>query len=87
MQALSINTRKTLLAAFVAATCAATISTSTASSHREAPFITSNPRVDATDFYMFKSYETGREGYVTLIANYNPLQDPIRWTKLLPVRR
>jgi hypothetical protein len=46
-----------------------------ASSHREAPFITKNPKVDATDFYMFRSYESGREGYVTLIANYQPLQD------------
>ena len=48
----------------------------TASSHREAPAITQSPKVDATDFYMFKSYETGREGYTTLIANYVPLQDP-----------
>src|SRR5204862_5106445 len=46
-----------------------------ASSHREAPFITKNPKVDATDFYMFKSYEPGRDGYVTLVANYLPLQD------------
>jgi hypothetical protein len=46
-----------------------------ASSHREAPFITKNPKVDATDFYMFRSYEPGREKYVTLIANYLPLQD------------
>ena len=47
-----------------------------ASSHREAPFITTVPKVDATDFYLFNSYETGRDGYVTLIANYEPLQDP-----------
>ncbi len=46
-----------------------------ASSHREAPFLTENPKVDGTDFYMFRSYEAGREGYVTLIANYLPLQD------------
>ncbi|HEX5314411.1 MAG TPA: DUF4331 domain-containing protein, partial [Gammaproteobacteria bacterium] len=46
-----------------------------ASSHREAPFISSMPKVDATDFYMFMSYEQGRDNYVTLIANYNPLQD------------
>lgn len=46
-----------------------------ASSHREAPFITTSPKVDGTDFYMFISYETGRAGYVTLIANYQPLQD------------
>ena len=46
----------------------------TASSHREAPFITQNPKVDNTDFYMFRSYEPGREDYVTLIANFIPLQ-------------
>ena len=49
--------------------------TASASSHREAPFVTKNPKVDATDFYMFNSYETGRTGFVTLIANYLPLQD------------
>ncbi len=46
------------------------------SSHREAPFITEQPKVDGTDFYLFRSYEPGREGFVTLIANYLPLQDP-----------
>ena len=46
-----------------------------ASSHREAPFITRHPKVDATDFYMFRSYEPGRANFVTLIANYQPLQD------------
>ncbi|MBL8840738.1 MAG: DUF4331 domain-containing protein [Planctomycetes bacterium] len=44
------------------------------SSHREAPFVTETPKVDATDFYLFNSYEPGRDGYVTLIANYLPLQ-------------
>ena len=51
-------------------------STAWASSHREAPFIAMNPSVDATDLYMFRSYETGRAGYVTLLANYIPFQDP-----------
>lgn len=46
-----------------------------ASSHREAPFIAGHPTVDATDFYMFTSYESGRSDYVTFIANYDPLQD------------
>lgn len=46
-----------------------------ASSHREAPFITTQPKVDATDFYMFRSYGTNETDYVTLIANYLPLQD------------
>jgi|HubBroStandDraft_1064217.scaffolds.fasta_scaffold00342_14 hypothetical protein len=47
-----------------------------ASSHREAPFITTRPKVDGTDFYMFNSYEAGRAGYVTLIANYQPFENP-----------
>ena len=46
-----------------------------ASSHREAPFITETPKVDGTDFYMFRSYEANRSDFVTIIANYQPLQD------------
>ena len=46
------------------------------SSHREAPNITRFPTVDSTDVYSFMSYEPGREEYVTLLANYLPLQDP-----------
>ncbi|MGQ0697989.1 MAG: DUF4331 domain-containing protein [Panacagrimonas sp.] len=46
-----------------------------ASSHREAPFITTSPKVDGTDFYMFRSYGSGAGNTVTLIANYQPLQD------------
>jgi hypothetical protein len=67
-------TARQLAAAFtVAAALGAT--GALASSHREAPFITEMPKVDGTDFYMFRSYETGRQDYVTLIANYLPLQD------------
>jgi hypothetical protein len=46
------------------------------SSHREAPNITRMPTLDSTDFYLFNSYEPGRDGYVTLLANYIPLQQP-----------
>jgi hypothetical protein len=46
-----------------------------ASSHREAPFVTKNPKVDGTDFYMFTSYESGRSAFTTFIANYQPFQD------------
>ena len=60
------------LAALGAATFA---SQARASSHREAPFITQAPKVDGTDFYMFRSYEPGRAAFVTLVANYIPLQD------------
>ena len=63
-------------AAAVAALCGLVAAgTSLASSHREAPFITTSPKVDATDFYLFMSYEPGRADYVTVIANYQPLQD------------
>ena len=60
-------------AAILALTAA--LPASQASSHREAPFIASQPKVDGTDFYMFASYEPGRAGYVTMLANYLPLQD------------
>lgn len=50
-------------------------SASQASSHREAPAISRMPALDSTDFYVFRSYESGREGFVTLLANYIPLQD------------
>jgi len=46
-----------------------------ASSHREAPTIAGLPKLDGTDFYMFRSYEPGRSGFVTFIANYIPVQD------------
>jgi len=46
-----------------------------ASSHREAPMITTMPKLDGADFYMFNSYESGRSNYVTFVANYLPLQD------------
>ena len=47
-----------------------------ASSHREAPFISGQSKVDATDLYMFRSYEAGRQDFVTILANYQPFQDP-----------
>lgn len=64
------NTLATALAAGLALA-----GTALASSHREAPLITQTPKLDATDFYMFRSYEAGRADYVTFIANYQPLQD------------
>ncbi|KKO49992.1 hypothetical protein VT06_03105 [Arsukibacterium sp. MJ3] len=65
----------TFLAVTAAISAITLLSNAQASSHREAPSITRAPTVDATDFYLFNSYETGREGYVTVIANYIPLQD------------
>lgn len=68
--------RPTPLRAVFLACAALCASAAFASSHREAPFITTVPKADATDFYLFMSYEPGRTDYVTLIANYLPLQDP-----------
>jgi len=67
-----IKSRRLMLGVLAASVAGAAL----ASSHREAPFISTRPSVDGTDFYMFNSYESGRAGYVTLIANYVPLQDP-----------
>ena len=56
-----------------------------ASSHREAPFVTKYPQSDGTDFYLFKSYEPGREEYVTMIANYLPVQAPYGGPNYFPL--
>jgi len=61
--------------AVLAVLAASAAGVSLASSHREAPFITTQPKVDGSDFYLFNSYEPGRAGFVTMIANYLPLQD------------
>jgi hypothetical protein len=71
--AVSIHPLQITAVAFAAALVAAP---ALGSSHREAPFIAMNPTVDATDLYMFRSYETGRAGFVTILANYIPFQDP-----------
>jgi len=61
-----------LTTAFLLATTAMIM----AASHREAPGITEQPKIDGTDFYMFRSYQPAREGFVTFIANYQPIQAP-----------
>ncbi|MGR3502558.1 DUF4331 domain-containing protein [Pseudaestuariivita sp.] len=72
-----MNFQRTVSRLAVTAGVAALVATSASgSSHREAPGITEQPKVDASDFYMFRSYEPGRAGYVTFIANYQPLQAP-----------
>lgn len=49
---------------------------SLASSHREAPLIVADPLADNTDTYAFRSTEPGRSGFVTLLANWIPFQEP-----------
>jgi hypothetical protein len=67
---------KCLLSASLIALLGSTATAAWSSSHREAPRIAGLPQDDSTDMYMFRSYEPGREGFVTLIANYVPLQAP-----------
>ena len=66
---------KPLVLTVAALLCAASFG-SWASSHREAPLISGLPQLDATDLYMFRSYEAGRQDFVTILANYQPFQDP-----------
>lgn len=47
-----------------------------ASSHAEAPLISMDRFADNTDTYAFRSTEPGRSGFVTLMANYIPFQEP-----------
>jgi hypothetical protein len=80
MQTQQLPTKSIKLSALAAAVCAGVVVSSLsppalASSHREAPNITRMPTVDSTDYYIFNSYEAGRGDFVTMIANYIPLQD------------
>ncbi|NJN98374.1 MAG: DUF4331 domain-containing protein [Anaerolineales bacterium] len=47
-----------------------------AASHREAPLIAMDPGADITDFFMFRSYEAGKENKVVLIMDVIPGQEP-----------
>lgn len=69
-----MNTRHTLIAVGLLSSLFVSQHAYT-SSHREAPNVSRFPTIDSTDFYAFNSYESGREDYVTIIANYIPLQD------------
>ena len=70
---MKLNKSITLLAAAVSLCLS---SAASASSHREAPFVTEHPKIDSTDVYLFRSYEPGRSNFVTVLANYQPLQGP-----------
>ncbi|MEP7214417.1 MAG: DUF4331 domain-containing protein [Acidobacteriota bacterium] len=47
-----------------------------ASSHAEAPMTSMDRYADNTDVYAFRSTEAGRSGFVTIISNFIPFQDP-----------
>lgn len=47
-----------------------------AASHREAPLISLDPTADITDFFMFRSYEPGKDDKVVLIMDVIPGEEP-----------
>ncbi|HXV43528.1 MAG TPA: DUF4331 family protein, partial [Anaerolineae bacterium] len=47
-----------------------------AASHREAPLISQDPGADITDFFMFRSYESGKDDKVVLIMDVIPGEEP-----------
>ena len=49
---------------------------SSAASHREAPLISLDPTADISDFFMFRSYETGQEDKIVLIMDVIPGEEP-----------
>ena len=69
------NFDKVIAAAWVVLLAA---SAATASSHREAPNVSQNPRVDITDVYAFRSYDVNgvSDPRATIIANFMPFQIP-----------
>ena len=59
-----------------------------AASHREAPLISMDPTADITDFFMFRSYEAGKDEKVVLIMDVIPGEEPARVltiTSLIPM--
>src|SRR5437870_558380 len=49
---------------------------SQAASHREAPLISLDPTADITDFFMFRSYEPGKDNKIVLIMDVIPGEEP-----------
>src|SRR5919106_756362 len=49
---------------------------SSAASHHEAPLISMDPTADITDFFMFRSYEAGRDDNIVLIMDVIPAEEP-----------
>src|SRR6185436_7589182 len=49
---------------------------SSAASHREAPLISLDPTADISDFFMFRSYEAGKDDKIVLIMDVIPGEEP-----------
>ena len=49
---------------------------SSAASHREAPLISLDPTADISDFFMFRSYEPGKDDKIVFIMDVIPGEEP-----------
>ena len=56
-----------------------------AASHREAPLMTLFNAQDISDVYAFRSYEAGREDFITILMNVNPVQAPLGGPNYFPL--
>ena len=82
----SKHRRRGLIAVGLAGVAVATgMTLADASSHREAPLITEDPVADNTDVYAFVAPDA--PDTVTLVANWIPLEAPVRRPELPQVRR
>ena len=85
---LQSTTRRRVLAILAAGATAASSAallapgTSTASSHREAPYTLSDPQADNTDTYAFVSPDNANT--VTLMANFQGFQEPAQGPNFYP---
>jgi len=73
--------RKLLYSTFVGLMVVALViglapSATQAASHREAPLISLDPTADITDFFMFRSYEAGKDDKIVLIMDVIPGEEP-----------
>lgn len=73
-----------LMAVLVFATGFAMLSDSDAANHREAPITALDRTADITDWFAFRSYESGREGTLTMIIGVDPLLEPSNGPNYFP---
>jgi len=78
-----VRTGKTTLLLVVAAISAGPPALESAN-HREAPITAFDHKADITDVYAFRSYESGRSNYVTLIMSVDPFLEPANGPNYFP---
>lgn len=59
-------------------------STAQAANHREAPITAIDRTADITDWFAFRSYETGKEATITMILGVDPLLEPSNGPNYFP---